>query len=106
MAEPSTEESEEIKKLRTQDAEMRTIMGMMGAIVDIIATGKETDNMVKAAHCVMNSAISIITNNYKWSKERRRLVYESMKSQEPFSKALDALGNEPDPEPEQRRLLA
>jgi hypothetical protein len=86
------DDSAEQWQLQEYDQQMRTIMGQLGSVVAILSGSMQpTDPMLKAAHCVMDSIVSNMDNVYKWDDERKRVILESMKHQEPFKVALSAL---------------
>ena len=85
-------DSAEKWQLLEYDQQMRAIMGQLGSVVAILTSSMQpTDPMLKAAHCVMDSIVSLMENTYKWDSERKRVILESMKHQEPFKVALAAL---------------
>ena len=74
------------------DREMLSVLSNMGSIVAILAGNKNAeDPMLTAAHCVMQSLITQVHTVYQWSDERKRVVFESMKTQQPFQDALAAM---------------
>ena len=86
------EDNTEKWELEERDQQMRTIMGQMGSVVAILTHSLDSkDPMLGAAHCVMDNIIGTMNNTYKWDNDRKRVVLESMRHQEPFRKALLAL---------------
>ena len=90
------EDNTEKWELQEVDQQMRTIMGQMGSVVAILTSSLDAKNpMLGAAHCVMDNIIGTMNNTYKWDNDRKRVVLESMRHQEPFRKALLALEKKP-----------
>ena len=71
---------------------MLSVLSNMGSVVGILAGNiNENDPMLKAAHCVMQSLITQVHTVFQWDDERKRVVFESMKTHKPFKDALLAM---------------